>query len=161
MAMNPSEAFSRRSSMYAAVLGRSSGERLERSSRNDDEELGTFCPGIRASPWMLARRPRCDGVETSSLKAERSSSDAGILKIRLGLAEDQSRFAYYPLSRIAWLRSAKEKLEGLCIRRLRHKWYTLYGDTYLLYVPEVCGYPAVSGGVSLFLTNKYHTTHRK
>lgn len=127
MAMNPSEAFSRRSSMYAGVLGRSSGERLERSSRNDDEELGTFCPGIRASPWMLARRPRCDAVETSSLKAERSSSDAGILRIRLGLAEDQSRFAYYPLSRIAWLRGAKDKLEGLhiiCIRRLRHKWYT-------------------------------------
>ena len=101
MAMNPSEAFSRRSKMYAGVLGRSNGERLERSSRKEDEELGTFCPGIRASPWMLARRPRCDGVETSSLKAERSSSDAGILRIRLGLAEDQSRFAYYPLSRIA------------------------------------------------------------
>lgn len=101
MAMNPSVAFSRRSNMYAGVLGRRSGERLERSSRNDDEELGTFCPGIRTSPWIVARRPRCDGVETSSLKAERSSSDAGILRIRLGLAEDRSRFACYPLSRIA------------------------------------------------------------
>lgn len=148
MAMNPSEAFSRRSNMYAGVLGRRSGERLERSSRNDDEELGTLCPGIRASPWMLARRPRCDGVETSSLKAERSSSDAGILRIRLGLAEDRSRFAYYPLSRIAWLRSAKEKLEGyICIRRLRHKWYnllilcTLYVVLYSVGGPEYADTP--------------------
>lgn len=82
MAMNPSGAFSRRSNIYAGVLGRRSGERLERSSRKDDEELGTFSPGISASPWMLARRPRCDGLETSLLNAERSSSDAGILRIR-------------------------------------------------------------------------------
>lgn len=64
--------------MYAGVLGRRSSERLERSSRNEDDELGTFSPGISSSPWMLARRPRCDGVETSLLNAERSSSDAGI-----------------------------------------------------------------------------------
>lgn len=88
--------------MYAGVLGKRSGERLERSSRKDDEELGTFSPRISASPWMLARRPRCDGLETSLLNAERSSSVARILRIRQGLAKIRSGIAYYyPLFRIA------------------------------------------------------------
>lgn len=87
--------------MYVGVPGRRSGERLERSSRKDDEKLGTFSPGISASPWMLARRPRCDGLETSVLNAERSSSVAGIIRVRQGLAEIRSGVTYYLLFRIA------------------------------------------------------------
>jgi len=58
--------------MYAAsaVVRRSSS--CVRSDSNDPL-AGSTCCGIRRSEEMVIRRPRCDGLETSSLKASRSS----------------------------------------------------------------------------------------
>ena len=62
----------RRRMIYAASVVVRRFSSCVRSDSNDPL-AGSTCCGTRRSEEMVTRRPRCDGLVTSSLKASRSS----------------------------------------------------------------------------------------
>lgn len=52
-----------------------------RSDLKESELEGRTAPGVSDSLEMVARSPRWDGLETRSLKAERSSCEAALLLV--------------------------------------------------------------------------------